>query len=128
VTAVNDTNQSKSTLKSSIASTAESAFITEAKANTPFTQKQQPQHQQQPMSYTDIETRVSLLEAIPELFEKSEYFNWDEKGFRKLWTTNPKKALEAHFQNGSKNFVILDEIHKAKLEGSVQGVVVQASK
>lgn len=44
------------------------------------------------------------------------YFNWDEKGFRLLWTKHPLGAVEAAVEEAKGvPIVVLDEIHKAKL-------------
>jgi predicted AAA+ superfamily ATPase len=42
--------------------------------------------------------------------KKENYFNWDDKEFRKLWAKNPKGILEPNHPS----LIILDEIHKAK--------------
>jgi predicted AAA+ superfamily ATPase len=44
-----------------------------------------------------------------------QYFNWDEKQFRRAWTKNPLEIMNPYGANSATTpLIILDEIHKAK--------------
>lgn len=58
--------------------------------------------------------KTTMSRHIGEEYKGFEYFNWDDKGFRKKWTLDPATVVSPNFVG--KDFVLIfDEIHKAKL-------------
>lgn len=60
--------------------------------------------------------KTTLAKQLLEERGYGEYYNWDEKLFRKAWTKNPAEAINAlSFATAlTTPLIILDEIHKAK--------------
>jgi predicted AAA+ superfamily ATPase len=60
--------------------------------------------------------KTTLAKDLMKKFDESQYKNWDESEFRKLWTKSPnsiKEKFELH-QNNLERILVLDEIHKSK--------------
>lgn len=68
--------------------------------------------------------KTTLAHLLADLFDGSNYCNWDDFEFKKIWAKNPnsltdKMNLDEH---GKKQLLILDEIHKEKSwKGKLKG-------
>src|SRR3990167_9920216 len=61
--------------------------------------------------------KTTFAKALLDKRKIGDYFNWDEKQFRRAWTKNPLDLMSPFSSMPSTitPLVIFDEIHKAKL-------------
>ena len=75
--------------------------------------------------------KTTLAKDIMKQFDESQYKNWDESEFRKMWTKSPNSIKEKFklYQNNYERLLVLDEIHKSKgWKQKVKGIFDELSE